>query len=308
MGRFSLTNVGAGPFFDALTPFRDHLKGRLDLIATVGMDLDRYALPERSSVQANGALAIAEGSLANWTVLQSVSDRLGLAAFDTLWFRDWAGSFQIDGPRVNLAETALQGGSLDARTAGWFDFAGQLDLEVIADLTADLASRAGAIGEQVLATVQDGRVPVGLHIRGNVEEPQVNLDLSPARDAVASRVEAEAREAGGAIRDAARAAGEQVVGDVRERAGQLIGDSTGRFTLPDSLKGLPADSLRQVLGDSLYTLLPDSVKLRADSLQQAIQNALRERLRRLLPGRGGGQASDTGGGGEASDSGSGGGR
>lgn len=292
VGRFGLTNVGAAPFFDILTPFRDHLAGTLDMAGTVGMTLDRYALPERSSVQADGTLAISNGRVANWAVLKGVADRLELAAFDTLAFQDWAGTFRITGPRVGLDRTALVGSALDAQANGWFDFGGQLDLAATAALTAELARRAGAIGQQILAASPDGQIPVGLLIRGNVESPNVALDLSTARDAIAGR----AREAvQGAARDAEealRGAAEQVADSAAARAGQagqeLVDRVAERYELPDSLRGLPADSLRQVLGDSVYGLLPDSVKVRADSVQNAIQSALRERLRRMLPGGGGG--------------------
>lgn len=296
MGRFGLSNVGAAPFFDRLTPFRDHLAGQLDMAGSVGMTLDRYALPDRNSLEAGGTLAISEGRLANWAVLRGVADRLQLAGFDTLRFRDWAGAFRVQGPRVTLQETALQGSTLDARASGWFDLGGQLDVQAIAGLTRELAGRAGAIGEQILAASPEGRIPVGLLIRGPVENPGVSLDLDAAREAVLGR----AREAAGAAAREAearvRTAAEEAAGAARTRAeqegqalvDQATGEATERLALPDSLRGLPADSLRKVLGDSAYALLPDSVKLRADSLQQALQNALQDRLRRLLRRGGGG--------------------
>ena len=315
-GRFGLTDVAAASFFDTLTPFKGHLAGRLAMAGTVDMTLDRHALPVRSSVQAGGSLAIADGRLANWTVLQAVGDRLGIATFDTLRFRDWAGSFRIDGPRATLDESALDGTGLDLRASGWFDFGGQLDLQATAGLEPELARQAGAIGQQLVATGH--RVPVGLRIHGPVEDPEVALDLTPAREAIAALVrsaadqaqeeaeervrqaaaeaEAEARQAAEqaeqAARDAAREAAEgaqaRAEEELQEAADRATEEVAERVELPDSLRDLPADSLRQILGDSAYALLPDSVRLRADSLQEAIQNAIRERLRRLLPGGGGG--------------------
>ncbi|NIP81888.1 MAG: hypothetical protein GWM90_22795, partial [Gemmatimonadetes bacterium] len=80
----------------------------------MGLTLDRFALPVRESVGAGGTIAISEGRIANWAVLRGVTERLGIAVFDTLGFRDWAAGFRIDGPRVNLDETALDGRRLDA--------------------------------------------------------------------------------------------------------------------------------------------------------------------------------------------------
>ncbi|MGK7311225.1 MAG: AsmA family protein [Candidatus Longimicrobiales bacterium M2_2A_002] len=299
-GRFGVTRVGAAPFFDQLTPFRNHLSGRLDLAGTVGLTLDRFALPVRESVGAGGTIAISEGRVANWAVLQGVTEKLGIAVFDTLRFRDWAAGFRIDGPRVTLDETAIDGSRLDAVADGWFDFGGMLNVEATALLTEELARQAGAIGQQLLAATSGDRVPVGLLISGDVESPDVSLDLSPVREALAGRareavqevsgeVEQRARAAAGEAEEAVRGAAEQALGGVRDRATQQAGRSV---TLPDSLRGLPADSLREILGDSAYALLPDSVRLRADSLQQSLENALRNRLRRLLPGGGGGGGDD----------------
>ncbi|NIP81883.1 MAG: hypothetical protein GWM90_22770 [Gemmatimonadetes bacterium] len=170
-----------------------------------------------------------------------------------------------------MDQTVLQGDRLEARAAGSFDISGRLDLGATLLLPRDLAERAGSLSRELVAAAgADGRVPVGLRITGNVERPDVALDLSAARTAVVDR----AREA----------AEEQA----RELAGRATREAVERLELPDSLRGLPADSLRTLLGDSLFTLLPDSVKLPADSLQERAEDALQERLRKLLRGGGGG--------------------
>lgn len=300
-GRFGLTNVGARPFFDRLTPFKDHLAGRMDMAGTVEMLLDRHALPDRPSLGSAGSLGIADGRLASWAVLEAVAGQLGIAALDTLRFGDWAGIFRIDGPRVTLDETALQATDLDLQATGWFDFGGQLDVRATASLAPELARRAGAIGRQLAAAGVP--IPVGLRIHGPVESPDVALDLAPARRAVAGRAREAVDEAVGEARETAEDAVEEAAGEVRRRAEEELqaaadratGQTGQRVELPDSLRGLPADSLRQILGDSVYELLPDSVRLRADSLQKAIENGIRERLRRLLPGGGGGDGGGSDG-------------
>ena len=304
--RYGVTGVGSGPFFDTLTPFKGHLGGSFDLAGTLGMVLDRVALPQRRSLEADGTAAISEGRLTAWAVLDAVGDRLGVAAFDTLRFRDWAARFSVEGTRVTLAETAIEATGLTLQAGGWFDLSGQLDVQATAALEPELARQAGAV-RQLLAAAPDKRVPVGLHIHGNVERPDVALDLNPVRERVTDRAteaaekvatEAErraretAQEAEKTVREAAGEAAEDVRGQAEAglegAAERVTGEAAERYELPDSLRGLPADSLRQILGDSVYQLLPDSVRLRADSLQKALENALRERLRRLLPGGGGG--------------------
>ncbi len=294
-GRYGVTDVGSGPFFTTLTPFKDHLDGRLDMAGTVGMTLDRFALPERLSLEAAGTIAISEGHLANWAVVDALGDRLGVATFDTLRFRDWAGRYRVDGPRITLDETAIDADGLSARAAGWFDFGGQLDVTATAALEPELARTAGAIGRQLIAASPEGRIPVGLRIHGAVESPVVALDLEPARALIAGRARDAAQDVADRAEEELRGAAEEAEARVRDAAEEAAGVARQRveegvpaLTLPDSLRALPADSLRQILGDSVFQLLPDSVRLRADSLQRALEDALRERLRRLLPGGGGG--------------------
>ncbi|MBW3553350.1 MAG: AsmA family protein [Gemmatimonadetes bacterium] len=264
---YALADVGAAPFFDRLTPFRDHLSGELAMAGSVIMDLDRVALPDRATVASDGSIAISDGRLANWRVLQAAGLRLGLTALDTVRFRDWAGAFRVTGPLVTLEETALDGPEVSARAAGSFDFSGRLDLGATVFLSRQLAARAGAVGEQLVATAgNDGRVPVGLRITGTADSPDVTLDLSAARGNVVAR----ARET--AEREA------------REVAAHAADAALDRLEIPDSLRGLPADSLRKVIGDSLFDLLPDSLRLPSDSLRANAEEALKRRLRSLFGG------------------------
>ncbi|HUE76800.1 MAG TPA: AsmA family protein [Longimicrobiales bacterium] len=264
---YALTDVGAAPFFDRLTPFRNHLTGDLGMAGSATMDLDRNALPDRGTVGSDGSMTISSGRLANWRVLQALRQRLGLAAQDTVRFRDWTGTFRITGPLVTLEETTLDGADLSARAAGSFDFGGKLDLGATLYLSRELAARAGTLGEQVVAAAgRDGRVPVGLAIRGTAEQPDISLDLSAARETVVAR---------------AREAAEE---EARELAADAKDAAFDRLQVPDSLRHLPPDSLRQLIGDSLFDLLPDSLRIPGDSLRARTEDAVKSRLRRLFGG------------------------
>lgn len=264
---YALTGVGAAPFFDRLTPFRDHLSGDLAMAGSFAMDLDRHALPDRTTVSADGTAAISDGRLASWRVLQAAVQRLDLPARDTIRFRDWAGNFRVTGPLVTLEETALDGAELSARAAGSFDFSGQLDLGATLYLSRDLASRAGAVGEQVMAAAgSDGRIPVGLTITGSARSPDIALDFSAARETAVARAREAAQE------------------EARQLAARAEDAALDRLAVPDSLRGLPADSLRRIIGDSLFELLPDSLRIDGDSLRAEAGDALRSRLRSLFGG------------------------
>ena len=171
-----------------------------------------------------------------------IGQRLGVAAFDTLAFREWSGSYLITGPLVTLERSLQVEDRVRTELAGSFDFGGTLDLGVVATLAPELVARAG---EPVRAAAQaasgrGGGVPVGLRITGTTAAPVVALDLSAARDNAIAQVRERATEEAEAA--AARAA--------TEVARRVLGDSTP--TSPDSLAGAVRtrvqDRLRGLLG------------------------------------------------------------
>ncbi len=273
---YAVQAVGAAPFFDRLTPFRDHLTGALDLTGTVRMTLDGSALPLRETVQAGGTAELSDGRFAGWAALDSLAARLSLPGIDTLRFRDWAGSFGIDGTIVTLDETVLETTAFAARAAGAFDLSGALDLEATLFLPQETLARAGALGQRAgLLADASGRVPVGVRITGTAGAPRVALDLSSATGAVTDRARAAAQQEASKLVQRGAAAAAARLG---------LSDSTAPV---DSAAALPLDSAGRSAADSAAAAVTDSLGQRADSLRAAAQEALRKRLRKLLPGGGG---------------------
>lgn len=241
---YQLRDVGAAAFFDKLTPFRDHLAGSMLLAGTVQMLLDENLLPVRESVMAAGNIAISDGRFANWPALRALGEKLGLAAFDTLTLRDWAGEFQITGPRVTLGESVLEAEEMTVRTTGAFDFSGELDLTATMRLAPEIASRIRGDFASRLSAVAgdaDGQIPIGLRITGPATGPDVQLDLSAAADNALSRAREEAES----------------------RARELVSDA---------------------VQDAASKLLPgDSAATPPDSARKQLESELKNRLRRLIP-------------------------
>lgn len=251
VGVYHLENVGAGPFFSRFTPFQGHLDGSMVLQGDASLQLDEQMLPVRPSVRSSGSVAFTSGSLAGWPLLSHVGERLGLQRLDTLVFREWSGDYLIAGPLVSLDRAVQLSDGVQTELAGSFDFAGQLDLGVIARLSPSLA--AGASEQIRTAAVSlagsSGSVPVGLRITGPVESPQISLDLTAARD--------------------------QALAVARERAIEEAENAARRAA---------AEVTRRALGDSAAAVAPEQL---GESLRSEVQNRIRGFLGR---GRGGAAA------------------
>jgi len=257
---YRIDGVGAAQFFNRFTPFREHLSGSLSLAGTAALELDAHALPKRPSVEAAGSIRLTEGHLVNWPVLRAAGTRMGFASFDTLAFRAWEGMFRVHGPGVSIQESLQRGEEMDARLAGTFDFAGRLDLGVTALLAPELAARAAEPIRQVARAVSgpDARVPVGLRITGTPKSPSVALDLT---------------EAGQNVVTHARAAAER---EARAFAEQKLRDALG---------GLPGDTTAardSTAADTAAAGVTDPLRTRADSARNAIEQGLKDRLRKIV--------------------------
>ena len=79
VGQYSMNGVGAGPFFDRLTPFRDHLTGSLDLAGTLEATLDRNVLPDRETIGASGTVNSAPSGGSSWKSRSSWSTATAVA-------------------------------------------------------------------------------------------------------------------------------------------------------------------------------------------------------------------------------------
>ncbi|HSJ26378.1 MAG TPA: AsmA family protein [Longimicrobiales bacterium] len=245
---YTVNSVGAQPFLERFTAFRDHVTGELLLNGSVRMSLDDHLLPVTETVAGAGTLALMDGEIVNWPLLRAVGERIGVARFDTLAFTDWTGRYTLAGSRVVLDESVLQGRDLQVRAAGSFDFAGNLDMGATLYMPQQWAQRIPGAPTAFLVNLvsgADGTVPVGARLTGNVRAPSVRLDLSEAGARTAS-----------AVREAARQ-------EAREVATRVLDDVTDRLPTRDSLAA------------------------RADSARSAVQDSITSRLRRIIrPGGG----------------------
>ncbi len=212
---FQVQDVGAAPFFDTFTPFREHLSGSLLLVGTGRAVLDENLLPLRESVNASGTAALGEGQLVNWPALKKLGEELGAVGFDTLTFKNWVGKFSISGPRIMLQETAIEASELGVRAAGTLGFNGELDFGATVAFSPALTSRIrGNLASRLTgaAAAPDGRVPIGVKVTGPALSPKLELDLSAAAANLAAEAKKEAEaKARAAAEDAAQKAAARLI-------------------------------------------------------------------------------------------------
>jgi hypothetical protein len=241
---YTINDVAAGVFLERFTAFRDNITGNLLVAGTMSMHLDEHLLPVRESLAGAGTAAILEGEIVNWPLLRRLGERIGVAKFDTLAFRDWSGRYRVEGSTVALEESMLESGELAVRAAGTFDLDGTLDLGATVYVPQTWMSRVPGAPAAFLTSAaagDDGRVPIGARFTGNHRDPSVGIDMSEAGTRIANAAREAAQEQ---AREAAARAAEQL-------AGQL---------LPPR----------------------DSVSAAADSAKKKVESEVVNRLRRII--------------------------
>jgi len=258
----TMEDLASDAFLPRFTSFRDRLGGRLDLNGAVEMMLDGRMLPDPQTLKGRGVTQLRDGRLVNLPVLRTLGRQLGVAAFDTLQLREFAGGFDVTGSMVRFDDAMIETASGSGRVAGSFSFDGKVDLGAEAGLPARLAARGGPALAGAAAAVADtdGTVPVALRIGGSWQRPDVALDLSAARANVVNA----AREAG--RREAERLA-DQGARALADRLGIGARDSTSGDTAAATAPALPS---------------VDSLGSAVDSARRTLENRARDRLRSLF--------------------------
>jgi hypothetical protein len=211
---YTINDVAAGTFLQRFTAFRDHMTGTLLAAGSMSMNLDQHLLPVRESIAGAGTAAVIEGEVVNWPLLRRLGERIGVAQFDTLAFRDWSGRYRIEGSTVVLEESMLESGELAVRAAGSFDLNGTLDVGATLYMPQAWTARVPGAPAAILtraAAGDDGRVPIGARFTGNHRDPTVSVDMSEAGTRIANAARQAAQEQ---AREAAARAAEQLAGQL----------------------------------------------------------------------------------------------
>ena len=242
-----LQSLDAGSFLAETTPLGRFIRGtisaEIDLIGT----LDGFLLPDRPALVGSGSFSLTGGGLASIPLTRRISEFLGLESLREPSFQDWAGSFLLDGGRVRLAESTLQGAPGSPTVGGSVGLDGELDLRSIFDLPTErldisALERLGVAGEIAANVAQrPDVVQAVLRIGGSVFDPSVEADpASAARtlgQAVEEEVKAEVQEAVEEQKAEAQRRIEEQKEELRKRATGFLRGLIQRDTVqPDTVR------------------------------------------------------------------------
>lgn len=188
--------VAANAFLSRFSSFGRHLFGKFTTSITLeGKGKDAEAI--KRSLNGSGGLAINDGKLQNWSLLQSLSRWTNLPGLEEIRFKDWQGSFFILNQRVKTEDVRIHGENADWSVSGSTGFDGSLDYTVDALLSPSLSQKvsSGTLGSLTsFFKDEQGRVNLMFRVSGKPSKPKFEWDTKSAQEKAKQRLASEAEK------------------------------------------------------------------------------------------------------------------
>lgn len=227
------SKLEANDFLSALTPFKDRLFTKLDVVGEFSGLAPDTVLVKRT-LKGQGKAASGEGKLVNYQVLADVLAFCKLGDTKDVSFRSLSMGFRIADEKVYLDDLLMTSKFGDINLSGNSSFTGHLDYRASIKLTKEESDRMkGKAGNAAaLFTDKDGRMVLDLLVRGQSPKPAVSWDTQMAQ----ARLKGKAQEEIDKVKAEAQAKIDQQKKELEEKA-KREADAAAKKAA-DALKGL----------------------------------------------------------------------
>ncbi len=184
-------DMPARALLDAVAPVATpYVEGDADLEMAGRLQL---GTPEeiRDSLVLAGDVVLSDGVVHAESWLEDISPYLGARQdLKDIRYRHLVHKLRVDEGRLHLDDLMVDGHDTDWRGGGWLGLDGGIDMRLDVKLPEGFTPDLGDLA--LLAEVlrgDDGRIALGMTLRGRAASPTVALDLAPARQRAQSRIE-----------------------------------------------------------------------------------------------------------------------
>jgi hypothetical protein len=183
--RLDMRKLQATELLTPFTSFGQRLGGTLSTETTLaGMLNDTLGLVP-SSLNGQGTVSIADGSLKGFRVNEVVASTLNLPDLESVNFRDWKNSFVIRDGRLQLNNLVVKAANAEYVVNGSHGLDGTIDYRMALYLPPETAAKVnipGFAGEAVnLFKDSTGRLRFDFSVGGTATAPTLRLDTESAK-------------------------------------------------------------------------------------------------------------------------------
>jgi hypothetical protein len=153
--------------------FKNELGGKL----TTSTNLEGSLLNWRK-MKGAGTLAIREGLLWQWKILEGLLSALLIPELQEVVFTEASAEYYIDNERINTKNLTLSSDSIDLNAQGWVDFNGTIDMNVLPKFSEITLIQSESLKKASTSFLTNA---VSIKLAGTVQKPTYKVDSSPLK-------------------------------------------------------------------------------------------------------------------------------
>jgi AsmA protein len=209
--------IEANDFLSRFTAFDNRLFGKLNLnanFAGTGNSVEEI----RKTLLANGTANFAEGKLANWEFLDSLSSFLGIKMAKEQPIRNLRNSFRIEDGRIYFDDFSAITTDGDLGLTGSLGLDGSLDYQLTVVLSPDLSARFNALGDLSSYLKNDqGRVVLDIKVGGKAKRPRFTFDTSRAEKRLQDQLKSKVQDKKEELKDEVKKTAEDLLQELLKK-------------------------------------------------------------------------------------------
>lgn len=152
-----------------------NLKNKLSGKGYLNVDLT-LPLNNPKQSEGRGSLAIKEGYIWHWNILQSLSNAVLIPEFQKVYFTDASADFIIENEKIMTDNALLVGNTVDLTGKGWVDFSKNLNFYITPNFSQAVITQSSSLRKAPTALLTNA---VTINLTGTLNKPAYKVETSP---------------------------------------------------------------------------------------------------------------------------------
>ncbi len=126
-------------------------------------------------VEGEGSVAITDGNLWQLNLFKGLGKYIFVPEFENITFHEAGGDFTIRNQRLSTSRFALISQPVTLEAAGWMDFDGNLNFDVVTEFSEEMLAQSDSIKKAITAILTQGDSYLTIKITGSLKEPKYSM-------------------------------------------------------------------------------------------------------------------------------------
>lgn len=133
------------------------------------------SLKNLQATTGDGSILVAEGHIWQINLMKGLGQFLFIPEFENITFNEAKGDFTVKNQKVSISSLELISPQAMLGCAGWVDFKGNIDLEIIAEFSEDMIAESASLKKTITAILTQGDAYLTIRITGTLKDPKYQI-------------------------------------------------------------------------------------------------------------------------------------